>query len=231
MSTNTSEQITEAQQKTPPEQARQGKKFNIRQYFTATRIAYLALFTALSFVLRLPSFEFMIFPAVPFLKMDFSNTFVMIAGFALGPVSGIIVGALKEVLYGLFFSQTVGVGELANMLFILAYALVPSIVYVKHKGIKTVIVTLIIGCVSQVVFSVPINYFINFPFFWTMTGGSWAEGMDVYLSVWYWAVLFNLVKAVLITAATLILYKPLSRLIKATAAKFEGAKHAKKSAQ
>ena len=172
MSTNTSEQLTEAQQKTPPEQARQGKKFNIRQYFTATRIAYLALFTALSFVLRLPSFEFMIFPAVPFLKMDFSNTFVMIAGFALGPVSGIIVGALKEVLYGLFFSQTVGVGELANMLFILAYALVPSIVYVKHKGIKTVIVTLIIGCVSQVVFSVPINYFINFPFFWTMTGGS-----------------------------------------------------------
>ena len=103
MSTNTSEQLTEAQQKTPPEQARQGKKFNIRQYFTATRIAYLALFTALSFVLRLPSFEFMIFPAVPFLKMDFSNTFVMIAGFALGPVSGIIVGALKEVLYGLFF--------------------------------------------------------------------------------------------------------------------------------
>lgn len=231
MSANTSEQLTEAQQKTSPEQDRQGKKFHIRQYFTATRIAYLALFTALSFVLRLPSFEFMIVPAVPFLKMDFSNTFVMIAGFALGPVSGIIVGALKEVLYGLFFSQTVGVGELANMLFILAYALVPSIVYVKHKGIKTVIVTLIIGCVSQVVFSVPINYFINFPFFWTMTGGSWAEGMDVYLSVWYWAVLFNLVKAVLITVATLILYKPLSRLIKATAAKFEGAKHAKKAAQ
>ncbi len=201
-----------------------GAKRAVKEYFTATRIAYLAIFTALAFVLRLPPFEFVIFPAVEFLKIDFSNTFVMIAGFALGPVAGIIVGVLKEVLYGLMFSQTVGIGELANILFILTYALVPSIVYVKHKGIKTVIVTLAIGCFLQTVLSVPINYLLNFPFYFTMFSGSWTDGMEFYLQVWYWAVLFNLVKAVLITAATLILYKPLSRLIKATAAKFDSKK-------
>ena len=59
---------------------------------------------------------------------------------------------------------------------------------------------------------------------------SWAEGMEFFLSVWYWALLFNAIKAVLITAATLILYKPLSRLIKLTAAKFESSKARKKSA-
>ena len=39
-----------------------------KNYFTATRMAYLAVFTALSFILRLPVFEFPIIPAVPFLK-------------------------------------------------------------------------------------------------------------------------------------------------------------------
>lgn len=205
-----------------PADGQKAKRINVRQFFTATRIAYLAVFTALSFILRLPPFEFSVFPAVDFLKMDFSNTFVMIAGFALGPVSGLIVGVLKEIMYGLFFSQTVGIGELANILFILAYALVPSVVYVKHKGIKTVMVTLAIGCLSQVAFSVPINYFLNFPFFFYVYGQTWQGGMEFYLAVWYWAVLFNLIKAVLITVATLLLYKPLSRLIKATAARFEG---------
>ena len=220
-----------SEQTNQTEVAQKPAKRGVAEYFTATRIAYLAIFTALSFVLRLPPFEFSIFPAVEFLKMDFSNTFVMIAGFALGPVSGIIVGVLKEIMYGLFFSQTVGIGELANILFIFAYALIPSVVYVKHKGIKTVIISLARGCLSQIVLSVPINYFISFPFYLNLYAKmSWAEGMEFFLSVWYWALLFNAIKAVLITAATLILYKPLSRLIKLTAAKFESSKARKKSA-
>ena len=44
--------------------------------------------------------------------------------------------------------------------------------------------------------------------------------MEFYLSVWYWAVLFNFVKTVMITAAVLLIYKPLSRLIKMTNEKF-----------
>lgn len=229
LSSQTDEVSNEELQTSQPlsiEQSQQSDgKRNVKKvfssYFTATRVAYLAVFTALAFILRLPPFEFMIFPAVDFLKMDFSNTFVMIAGFALGPVAGVIVGVLKELLYGLSFSQTVGIGELANVLFILAYALLPSIIYKRHKGIKTVILSLIGGCLLQVIFSVPINYYLNFPFFFFAYGGTWKGGMDFYLTVWYWAVLFNLIKAVLITVATLLLYKPLSRLIKATNAKFK----------
>ena len=216
---NGEQQSAERQNATVQSPTTKGKK-GFSQYFTATRIAYLAVFTALAYILRMPPFEFVIFPAVDFLKMDFSNTFVMIAGFALGPVSGIIVGVLKELLYALTFSQTVGIGELANILFILAYAFLPSIIYIKHKGIKVVVLSLIGGCILQVVMSVPINYLLNFPFYFTMFGGTWTDGMEFYLSVWYWAVLFNLIKAVLITVATLLLYKPLSRLIKATNAKF-----------
>lgn len=193
-----------------------------KNYFTATRIAYLALFTALSYVLYLPYLEFSLIPAVPFLKVDFSNSFVMIAGFSLGPVAGIVVGVLKEILHSLTFSQTVGVGELANIVIMLPYVLVPTIFYKKHKGIKSVLLTLAASCVLQAVWSIPVNYVLTFPFFLIAYAGAtdWVTGMQFYLSVWYWAVLFNLIKTVLVTAVVLLLYKPLSNLIKITNAKF-----------
>jgi riboflavin transporter FmnP len=197
-----------------------------KNYFTATRIAYIAVFTALAYILYMPIFEFNIIPAVSFLKVDFSNTFVMIAGFSLGPVAAIIVGILKELLHALTFSQTVGIGELSNILVMLPYILIPSIVYKKHKGIKIVIICLVIGCLAQTAMSVPVNYFINFPFFFSF---DWEAGQSYYLSVWYWVVLFNLVKTILISIAVMLLYKPLSNLIKMTNKKFESAKNKRKN--
>lgn len=192
-----------------------------RQYFTATRISYMAVFTALSFILRLPWFEFYIIPAVSFLKVDFSGVFVMIAGFALGPVAGVVVSVLKEILYGVAFSQTVGVGELANIIIMLPYILIPTILYKRYKGLKAVLITIAIGCVCQVVWSVPVNYLLTFPFYLNLYAHtSWRAGMDFYLTVWYWAFLFNFVKTVLISVVTLLIYKPLSMLIKKTNEKF-----------
>ncbi len=190
-------------------------------YFTASRMAYLALFTALAYVLYLPWFEFPVIPAVPFLKVDFSNTFVMIAGFSLGPAAGVAVGVLKEILHALTFSQTVGVGEIANILIMLPYVLIPSFLYKKHKGIKSVIFMFLGACAAQVVWSAPVNYLLTFPFYLNLfTHSDWVSGMRFYLGVWYWAALFNLIKSVLITLAVMLLYKSISRLIKLTNAKF-----------
>lgn len=202
-----------------------GKNFKntLKKYFSATRIAYLALFTALSYVLYMPFLEFWIIPAVDFLKIDFSNVFVMIAGFSLGPVAAVVVGVLKEILHALTFSSTVGVGELANIIVMLPYILVPSIVYKRHKGIKTVLITLAIGCVGQTLLSFPVNCFLNFPFY---LGFNWSAGMNFFLSVWYWVMLFNFVKTVLISVVVLVLYKSVSRLIKLTSEKFSRKKSA-----
>ncbi len=198
-------------------------------YFTATRICYLAAFTALACVMYLTGLEFSLFPAVNFLKIDFSNVFVMLAGFSLGPVAGVIVCVIKELLHALILGQTSFVGELANVLLTLPYLLVPAIVYKKRKGIKTVIVTLLLGCLAQCIVSVPVSYLITFPAYVVfMFGGTWESGMQAYLAVWYWAVLFNVIKTLLISIAVFIVYKPLSKLIKLTAEKFERIK-AKKS--
>lgn len=221
-------QVTEVTEQAEPSPQEQKKKNPVKGYFTATRITYIAIFTALSYVLYL--FDFSILPAVSFLKIDFSNVFVMIAGFSLGPVAGVIVGVMKELIHGLTLGNTAFVGELANILFLLPYMLIPACMYKKYKGIKAVIIGLALGCIAQCIISVPVNYFLNFPAFYLAFGGTWKGGMEFYLSVWYWAVLFNLIKTLIISAVVMVIYKPLSRLIKATNAKFENMKTNKKSA-
>lgn len=201
---------------------RSGKfKEGMKNYFTATRISYIALFTALSYVVYLLDFSLLPGSPISFLKLDFSNVFVMIGGFALGPVAGVIIGVLKEVIHALTVGNTAFVGELANILYILTYTLIPAIVYKKHKGIKTVILTLVLGCISQCVFCLPIGYFLTFPAFYNAYGGSWEAGQQLLLDTWYWVLLFNLIKTVSISAVVMLLYKPLSRLIKLTSAKFQ----------
>lgn len=189
-------------------------------YFTATRVAYIAVFTALSYVLSL--IDFVILPGTPveFLKIDFSNVFVMIAGFSLGPVAGVIVAVIKELIHALTVGHTAFVGELANILFVLPYMLIPAISYKKRKGVRAVIVTLLIGCAAQCLVSMPVNYLLNFPAFTFFFGGTWQGGMELFASVWYWALLFNLIKSLLVSVVVMLLYKPLSRLIKLTNKKF-----------
>ena len=106
-------------------------------YFSAMRVAYVGVFCALSFALYL--LDFPLLPAVPFLKLDFSNVLVAIAGFALGPVSAVIVLVIKELLHALTLGQTFFVGELANVLLTLPYVLITSLAYKKSKTIKTAV--------------------------------------------------------------------------------------------
>lgn len=190
----------------------------VKNYFTATRISYVAVFTALAFALRL--LQFSVLPAVPYLQLDFSDVFVMVAGYALGPVAGVTTAVLKELIYGICFTKTAFVGELANVIIMLPLVLIPSVAYKKSKGIKSVLIWLSVACAVRVVWSFPVNWLLTFPVF---LGLNWEAGMPMFLEVWYWAMLFNLIKTVVLAAVTVLVYKPLSRLIKLTSQKFEKA--------
>ena len=196
----------------------------LKNYFTATRIAYIGIFTAIAFALRL--LQFSVLPAVPYLQLDFSDVFVMVAGYALGPVAGMTTAILKELIYGICFSKTLFVGELANILIMLPLVLIPSIAYKKNKGIKSVLIWLSIACAVRVVWSFPVNWLLNFPVF---VGFNWEVGMPTFIKVWYWAMLFNLIKTVALAVLTVLVYKPLSQLIKLTSEKFDKMNQKRKS--
>lgn len=210
-------------------EAKKSAKEAFKGYFTATRIAYMAIFTAISYAIGLLDFSLMPGTPVSFLKLDFSNVFVMVGGFALGPVAGVVIAVLKELLHAITVGQTAFIGELANVLMVVPYMLIPALVYKKHKGIKTVIWTLAVGCLAQCAVSLPVNYLLTFPaFMWGVLGRTWEAGHELFIELWYWTLLFNFVKSLIISVVVFILYKPLSNLIKFTNAKVNGLKGRKK---
>ena len=193
---------------------KQSKGAIFKQYFTARRIAYIATFTAISFALRF--LQFPILPAVPFLKFDFSDAFILICAYALGPVAGIIAGVMKEVIYGIAFTGSAFVGEIANIIIL--------IMYKKHKGIKSVLFWLAVACVVRTIWSIPVNLLLNFPAF---MGFNWELGMSMFWKVWYWATLFNLIKNIILAVVVMLLYKSVSRLIHLINSKFDKEKESK----
>lgn len=222
-------EATEEQVRSVQAQRTYAQKKNVKEvfknYFSATRIAYIAVFTALSLALRF--LQFVILPAVSFLKFDFSDVFVLIGGYALGPVAGSVILVLKEVFYGVIHgSSSVYVGELANILTTLPMLLITSVLYKKHKGIKSVLIFMAVASLVRVACSFPINWLLNFPAFCAF---DWNKGMDMFMLNWHWVTLFNLIKTAILAVVTLLVYKPLSRLVKLTSEKFDNLKKKKKA--
>jgi riboflavin transporter FmnP len=186
----------------------------MKNVFTTKNIAGMAVFAALSFVVYL--IEIPIFAGTPasFLELDLSNVFVMLAGFMYGPVPAIMVTVIKELIH-ISVGSTGGVGELANIIITTAYVLLPSIVYCRKKGIKTVVFTLLIACVIQSAISLIVNKYINFPFFMGSVPFVPTEvSNSMFSSLWAYILAFNVIKSVVISAITILLYKKISHLFK-----------------
>ena len=194
---------------------RERAKAILREHLSAPRLAYMAIFTALAYVVTF--LEFPIFPATPFLKLDFANVFFAIEGFIFGPVEAIFSIGIKECL-SLIDSSTAGVGELANFLMSVAYVIVPATAYRFLKGRKWVAVFLVAACAVQIGSSMLVNRYINYPFFGNLYG---FDGVAMFNSTWEFVLLFNLIKSVSVGVLVFLIYKPLSKFIKATDARFQ----------
>jgi len=168
-------------------------------------IAKVAMMAALSFALSF--LEFPLFPAAPFLKLDFSSVVPLIGGFALGPVAGVVICLIKEALC-VIKSSTGGVGEIANFIIITIFIIVPTIAYKYRRKFSTVLMTLPIGCVLQVGVSLLANRYVNFPLFM----GSAAAG--AFASLWGYVLAFNAIKSVAISVVCLLLYKKVGWLLR-----------------
>ncbi|MDY6367211.1 MAG: tRNA (adenosine(37)-N6)-threonylcarbamoyltransferase complex ATPase subunit type 1 TsaE [Clostridia bacterium] len=176
-----------------------------KKVFTTKNIAGMAVFAALSYAVSF--LEFPIFPAAGFLKLDFSFVFVLLGGFMYGPVAGVIISGIKELLR-LLSSSTGGVGELANFIVCVAFIIVPTVIYYYRKGIITVLLTLIVGIILQAAAALICNRYIMFP----MYMGEGAEA--AFNSLFKYVLFFNLIKGAVISVIVLILYKRISYLFK-----------------
>ena len=176
-----------------------------KKAFTTKKMVIIGLFVALSYVISL--FEFPVFPATPYLKLDFGNVFILLVGFLFGPVSGVIACVLKELLC-LIGTTSGGAGQVANALVTIAYIIVPCSVYKYKKGLKTVFLTLVLACIIGTGASLAANRFVVFPLY--MGAGAAA----VFAEAFWYVTAFNAIKTLSVSTLTVLLYKRLSVFIK-----------------
>ncbi len=126
------------------------------------KITVTAMLSAVAFILMFLEFPIPIMP--PFIKLDISDLPAFLGAFALGPVSGIVIELLKNILHILIKgTSSAGVGELSNFL-LGCFCVVPAaLIYQKNKSRKSAIIGAVVGCVVMGIVSLPINYFVVYP--------------------------------------------------------------------
>lgn len=126
------------------------------------KIAVTAMLSAAATVLMF--LEFPIPFLIPsFVELDFSELPALLAAFSLGPVSGVVVCLVKNVIKGLLFSGTGGVGEMCNFLLGICFVLPAGLIYRYKKTRSGALIGALAGAVIMAVCSVPVNYFISYP--------------------------------------------------------------------
>jgi riboflavin transporter FmnP len=125
-------------------------------------------------------------------------------------------------LIGLTHSSSAGVGELADFIMGLCLLLPASMLYQRNKTRKTAILGLIAGTVCMVIVSVFVNKWIMLPFYM----GAFHMSMEELVAAAHWGGVdsewklllmitapFNLIKGLVISLLTAMLYKRVSPLL------------------
>ena len=180
-----------------------------------------AMLGAVATVLMYLEFPIPIMPA--FIKLDVSELPALIASFAYGPVSGVLVCLIKN-LIKLPSTSTAAVGELFNFVMGALFVGVAGIVYKRNKTRKGAIVGALLGALVMAVVSVPYNYFIVYPAYVVMYHLPLEAIIGMYQAInpsvdglLTCLLVFNLpftfVKGVLDAVLCFLIYKPLSPIL------------------
>ena len=195
---------------------------NRRRYIV--RITTTAIFTALAVGLMFLEVPLPLMP--PFLKFDFSEIPVLVGTFALGPVYGIIIELLKNLIH-LPWTGTMAIGEMSNFITGSIFAGTAGLIYRKNRTRKGAVIAMLVATVALAVIAVPVNAFINLPLYASVLGQTmeailaWTQTVNPAIDSELKLLLlgfvpFNLFKGIVVSAITFCVYKPISKLINRT---------------
>ena len=191
---------------------------------TPHNLTVAAMLSAVAFILMFIEFPIpMLIPA--FIKMDFSDLPALLGAFALGPVYGVIISFMKNLLHIVIKgTSTACVGELSNFILGAIFSAVAGYLYKHHKSRKTAIIGAVAGAVAMGVLSVPSNYFVVYPAYVQFYHMPLEAILGMYQAILPSAdslikclILFNLpftlVKGLLDAVLCMLIYKPLSPIL------------------
>ena len=188
------------------------------------KLTVTAMLSAVAFILMF--IEFPIPALIPsFVKLDISDLPELLAAFSLGPVYGVAVTFLKNLLHIVFKgTSSAYVGELCNFLLGAVFSLVAGFIYQRKKSRKSALIGAIIGAVLMAIVSVPMNYYVVYPAY----VGCYGMPLEAIIGM-YQAILpsadslikcltifnmpFTFCKGMLDVLLCFLIYKPLSPLL------------------
>lgn len=193
------------------------KKINVRA-FTVT-----AIMGAVGFVLMLLEFP-LAFIIPSFIKFDFSEIPALITAFGFGPIYGIIVCLVKNLLH-LFVTTSGGVGELSNFIIGAIFVGIAGFVYKFNRTRKGALLGSVIGAAVMAVISVFTNLFFVYPAFSVIYGmpmevilGMYKALLPATRNLFEALVIFNLpfnfAKGMIHAAVCFGVYKSISPILK-----------------
>lgn len=130
----------------------------------------IAIMGTIAVLLMLVSFPLPFIPA--YLRIDVSDIPALLAAVVFSPVAGVLVILIKNILYAILTGFSDPIGVIANLIAGILYIAPVSILYMKHKTMRSVINGLIIGTLSMTMGMVVLNYFFILPAY------SWFMGWE-----------------------------------------------------
>lgn len=199
-------------------------------------IAKTGIMAAAAIILMFLEFPLPLMPG--FLKFDVSEVPVLLAAFALGPWSAIIIELIKNIAH-YPFSGTAGVGEIANFVIGCAFVVPAGIIYRLHHNKKMAIIAMVAGTLSMTLIGCLSNYFVMIPFYIkafhmpieTIVGITNAVGnkivKDLPTLIAFVFVPFNLFKGAIVSFIVALIYKRISPLLHKEFSKVHGIENTK----
>ena len=184
----------------------------------------IAMLAAVAVVLMLFEFPLPFLP--PFYKIDASELPVIIGAFAMGPWAGMLIELIKILLNLLIDGSTTAcVGEFANFLIGCSFAMPASVMYYRKKSKKNAVLGLIIGTVTCAVVGCLLNAYLLLPAYskafkmdieaLIAMGTAANKAIDsMFTFVLFATAPLNILKCSLVSVITMLIYKPISRILK-----------------
>ena len=168
------------------------------------RFIKLSLLSAIAVILMY--IDFPVIPIFPWLKIDLSDVPALMGAFAFGPLAGVIIELMKNLLILIVKGTGTGfVGEFANFLVGVALVWPAALVYKKNKTKKTAILGMVLGVLCIEVVGILANVYLLLPAYGMSM--SKAELMQ-YVTVGL--IPFNGIKSIVVCGITYALYKKVS---------------------
>lgn len=194
-----------------------------REKWTTRNMVKIAVLGVIGMVLMF--FDIPAFFAPGFLKIDLADLPALIGAFAMGPMAGVIVQLVKNLL-SIFIEGTTtgGIGELSNFIVGSTFAYVAGLIYYKNKTFKRAVIGLLVGVLAMTTLATLSNYYIVFPLYakifgWPMDkiigmGSAVNKFVIDYKTLILFAVVpFNLIKGTIVSIVTILIYKKVSPIL------------------